>query len=61
MVKLGKLFPVKIPKQVSIQNGKLSIFKVSVQITVVSLLLYQFIQERMYLVVQIPQGFPNAW
>ncbi|CAD7942827.1 unnamed protein product [Amoebophrya sp. A120] len=61
MVALGKYFPIKIPKVVSIQNGKLSCFQLVVQVVVVSLLLYQFIGERMYLVVKIPQGFPNAW
>ncbi|CAD7944969.1 unnamed protein product [Amoebophrya sp. A120] len=61
MVRLGKIYPIKIPKEVAIRNGKLSLFQLGIQVLVVSLLLWQFIKERMYYVVQIPQGFPNAW
>ncbi|CAD7949174.1 unnamed protein product [Amoebophrya sp. A25] len=61
MVYIGKYFPIRLPKEVRVENGKLACCQLCVQLLVLSLLAYQFIEERMYLVVRIPQGFPNAW
>ena len=59
--KLKYLLPVRLPKEVIIQNGRVSCLQILCQLAVVCAIFGSFFISAAYLQTSIPQMAPNGW